>query len=285
MTRKNIKSKTKPYNESEKLKIILRKVEEELLDHRRLLSIAQISKETNIPLRRCKKLCSQLKKEQRLAFVFEGRRGLPTIVFPYNRLQDILNQERPPEWIVNYEFQEERSVADEINKLLKDKDKYDKFKRLLYTSDETLEEAVAFTLEWLGFQNVKHYKEIADSHDIEFEYQGNLAVIEVFSASGGITKDKINQLNNWVDNIIEQGKSPDKVQGFLIVNHFRGDKPDERGDPLAPNLRRLLKRHRLKFLTTIFLYNIVKDRIENNITDDEARQKVWNGEPINEEAS
>jgi len=158
---------------------------------------------------------------------------------------------------------------------------YDMFERLLYRTDIPLEEAVAFTLNYLDFQNVIHHKENRDYADITFDYDKIKVLVEVEGTTKQGDKDKVLQLEGWVKAEIEKGeKDPAQIQGFFIVNHFRETNPENREDPLTKHAKTFLKHYHFRFLTTYFLFKIVKQVNDGKLDTKNARQILWEGEKI-----
>jgi hypothetical protein len=192
----------------------------------------------------------------------------------------IMTQKRPP-WIQKYEFAERGKLDSEIKRLTGENSKFDTLERLLYLTDIPLENAVAFTLDFLGFKSVVHQVDTKDYADIIFERESVLALVEVEGPTKQGDKTKILQLDGWVKVVMEkQGKDPDDIQGFFVVNHYREQDPDSRGDPLTDQARKFLKRYRFRFFTTYYLYKVAKDFLTGVISQREAQDKIWEGERI-----
>ena len=154
------------------------------------------------------------------------------------------------------------------------------FERLLYTTDIPLQEAVAFALEWLGFLDVKHYKEDPDNPDVTFMYKDIKALVEIEGTTKASDKNKALQLDGWMTReIMDLNRKAGELKGFLIVNHFREMEPEKRGDPLTTHAKEFLKLKQSYFFTTCFLFNIVKD-VMDGLSKEEAQKKVWEGEKI-----
>ena len=71
---------------------------------------------------------------------------------------------------------------------------YELFKRLLYTTDFALEEAVAFALSWLEFEDVIHNKDNTDNPDVTFKHDGKKALVEIEGTTKAGGKAKVLQL-------------------------------------------------------------------------------------------
>ena len=240
--------------------------------------VTDISKLTGLPKPKCTGICNQLIKKNQLYKVFGGA-GLPTIVLPHDMMQVVLRTQSKPKWMVKYSFKEKSNLDNEIAKLSSRVAEYEMFERLLYMTDIPLEEAVAFALEWLDFQDVKHYKEDTDNPDVTFVYKGIKAIVEIEGTTKAGDKSKAQQLEGWLRKEINSGMKASELKGFFVVNHFRETEPENRGDPLTPYAKEYLKLYHCHFLTTYFLFNMVKD-VMNGLSKEEARKKVWEGEKI-----
>jgi hypothetical protein len=190
--------------------------------------------------------------------------------------------QKKPSWLQqNYAFREKADVESKIQELNRDYVQYDMFERLLYRTDTPLEEAVAFTLRWLGFRKVEHHIKNKDYADVTFEHEQTKALAEIEGTAGQGDKRKVLQLDGWVKMEIENGeRDPSAIQGFFIVNHFRDDDPESRGQPLTVQAKRFMNYYRFRFLTTYFLYKVVKQVKEDVLSKEDARNRVWEGEKI-----
>ena len=241
--------------------------------------VTDVSKLTNIPKPKCTDICNQLIGQKQLYRVFGGA-GLPTVVLPYDMMQVVLRAQAKPGWMAKYSFEEKNNLDSEIKKLSSKVTEYEMFERLLYTTDIPLQEAVAFALEWLGFQDVKHYKEDTDNPDVTFMYEGIKALVEIEGTTKAGDKDKAQQLDGWMKReIINFSRKASELKGFLVVNHFRETEPERRGNSLTTHAKEFLKLNQSHFFTTYFLFNIVKE-VKGGLSKEKARKKVWEGEKI-----
>ena len=240
--------------------------------------VTDIAKLTDIPRPKCLGICNQLIEQKQLYRVFGGE-GLPTVVLPYDMMQVVLRTQAKPQWMVKHSFEEKSKLDKEIEKLNSKVAEYEMFERLLYTTDIPLEEAVAFVLDWLGFQDVKHHKEDKDNPDVAFKYESIKALTEIEGTTKAGDKKKAQQLEGWLRKEINSGMKASELKGFFVVNHFRETEPENRGDPLTPYAKEYLKLYHCHFLTTYFLFNVVKD-VMDGLSKEEAQKKVWEGEKI-----
>jgi hypothetical protein len=133
--------------------------------------------------------------------------------------------------MTEHSFKEKTELDDQINKLISKVTEYEIFERLLYPTDIPLEEAVAFVLEWLGFEDVVHHKEDKDNPDITLIYEGVKALVEIEGTTKAGDKIKAQQLDGWMKReIINFNRKASELKGFFIVNHFRETKPEKRGE-------------------------------------------------------
>lgn len=236
--------------------------------------LSDIAKQSGLPIAMCRQVCENLVEQDKLQIVFEGK-GLPTIVAPYEMMQAMLRTQPKPKWMNEYEFEEKAQLDKQIWELQKKTYDYEMFERLLYATDIPLEEAVAFTLKWLDFNNVEHHTD-TNKPEITFEHNVVKALVEVEGTIKASDKGKVQQLAGWITQEIEGGRKVEELQGFLVVNHYREKNPSERGDPLTPHAKQFLKFNRSRFFTTFFLFNIVRE-VMNGLPKSEARRKVWGG--------
>lgn len=189
--------------------------------------------------------------------------------------------QKKPDWLPSYGFSEKTALSEQIEKLQKQALQYEQFERLIYAADIPLEEAIAYTLEWLGFTNVVHHKDDPDNPDVTFEHDGIRALLEAEGTTKAGPKDKISQLNGWIQRELSAGADASKLCGFFAVNHFRDVEPAKRGDPLTPHAKQFLRYYsKLSYFTTTFLFDIVKQVASGTLSREDARKRVWEGEKI-----
>ncbi|MEM2154618.1 MAG: hypothetical protein QXY76_06870 [Nitrososphaeria archaeon] len=258
---------------------VMQAITEHFFQTHKFPSIKQIAKNSDLSVNKCRKICDFLARQNQLYIVFDGK-GLSTVYITYDMMQSLLKFQKKPDWLSNYIFKDEQILHEELSKLNNQLSVYDKFKMLLYSTDILLEEAVAFTFEWLDFSNINHYKDKPDNPDITFEYNGIKAIVEVVGTNKSADKDKATQLGSWIQRELNAGKRVEDIQGILVVNHYKEKEPQSRGPPLTPHAIEFLKLYKCKFFTTTFLFNIVKQVIEGTSTKEDARNKVWQGEPF-----
>ena len=273
-----MKSVSKTYSDAEYEKVMER-VREHIFQTHNFPQVTDVAKLTGVSKPRCLGICNQLIEQKQLYRVFSGE-GLPTVVLPYDMMQVVLRTQARPKWMVKHSFEEKSKLDKEIEKLSSKVAEYEMFERLLYTTDIPLEEAVAFALDWLDFQDIKHYKEDKDNPDVTFIYEGIKALVEIEGITKAGDKNKALQLDGWMTReIIDFNRKASELKGFLIVNHFRELDPEKRGDPLTTHGKEFLKLKQSYFFTTCFLFNIIKD-VMDGLSKEEARKKVWEGEKI-----
>ncbi len=261
---------------------VMQTIEEYIFQNHRFPSKSMVAGLSQIPAKKCDIIVNKLMEMNQLYSVFGGGKGFPEVVLPYDMMQGVIMTQKKPSWLQqNYQFQEKSEIESKIQALNKDFVQYDMFERLLYRTDIPLEEAVAFTLEWLGFRKVEHHVKNKEYADVTFEYDQIKALAEVEGTAGQCDKKKVLQLDGWFKVEIEKGeKDPSQLQGFIIVNHFREDDPETRSSPLTDQAKKFLMRYNFRLLTTYVLYKIVRDVKEGRLSKEEAQKKIWEGEKI-----
>lgn len=260
-------------------KKVIESVKDYIFLNHRLPQVTAIAELTGIAKSRCNDICKQLIGQKQLYEAFGGPR-LPTVILPYDMMQAILRIQSKPNWMNKYSIKEKSELDSEIATLNSKVTEYEMFERLLYTTDIPLEEAVAFVLKWLGFEDVMHYIENKDNPDITFIYERIKALVEIEGTTKSGDKGKAQQLDGWMKReITNSNKKANELKGFFVVNHFRETDPEKRGEPLTPHAKEFLKLNQSRFFTTYFLFNIAKN-IMAGLSKKEAREKVWEGEKI-----
>lgn len=258
---------------------VMEVVREYIFKTHKFPQITDVSKLSSIPKAKCRQICNQLVTQKQLYPAFSGP-SLPTVLLPYDMMQGILRMQSKPNWLAKHSFREAMEIELETKKLGEKIVSYEQFERLLYTTDIPLEEALAFTLNWLGFVNVHHFKEDTDNPDITFDYENIKALVEVEGTTRAGDKRKIQQLAGWMEKEIAKfNKKKEELQGIFIVNHFREIEPDKRGEPLTQHAKEFLKLYQCRFLTTYFLFKIV-NKVMTGLSKERARETIWEGEKI-----
>jgi len=259
-------------------KRVLNAIEQHIRDTHTLCSIKDIHEMTGIGYDRCKTLVHHLLGNQ-LVKVYHHKRA--TLVVPKNMWNHVLRMQGKPDWLSDSAFKEEVTIMNKIRSQNEMLNKFEKFKTLLYGTSTPLEEAVAFSLDFLGFENVKHLGG-ADEHDVEFTSGNTKYILEVSGSFEFIRKDKPKDLNEWIEKEALKEENKDRnLKGLLAVNPYRNDKPDQRKDILSKAAKKLIKKvYRFNVLTTVTLFNLVRDMHYNKISQKEARKKVLSGDVV-----
>lgn len=277
------KSRRNSANSAEEYRLVMDAVRDIVFRTHRFPSVSQVSEQCGIPVGRCKDLCSQLCRQKQLYEVFGGGKGLPTVVLPYDMFEAIRRTQPKPDWLSNPEFGfSEKPVLEQKLDEIKDKMRaYEMYERLLYATDIPLEEAVAFALEVIGFRNVVHHKDDPDNADVTFEHNGKHILVEVEGTTKAGDKRKVLQLDGWMRREIEtKGRTRAQLQGLFIVNHFRESKPNERGSPLTDHAKEFLKHYGFQFMTTLSMFELLRDCEQEKLEKEKARETILVGESI-----
>ena len=164
------KDEAKP-DPGEDFRNVMQAVRDFIFDKHQFPQVNDIVESTGIQKPRCNEVVDQLIRQKQLYVAFEGG-GLPRIILLYDMMQGVLMTQKKPDWLATCGFSEKTVIADQIEKLQKDAIQYEQFERLLYAADIPLEEAIAYALDWLKFENVVHHKDDSNNADITFEYNG-----------------------------------------------------------------------------------------------------------------
>lgn len=147
----------------------------------------------------------------------------------------------------------------------------------MYRTDIPLEDSVECALKLVEFENVQRYPD-KNNQDITFTAKGKKFISEVKGKSKEAEKADILQLDGWVKAEVEKGTEPDTLVGMLFINHFRGDPPDQRGEFLGQHAKRFAKMYRFKVLTTVRLFQLVQQVLQESLTKEKARDLITEGE-------
>ena len=193
-----------------------------------------------------------------------------------------------PDWIremrVPGEEQIEKRIEKSVNKIKIEKKEIEKskremqsitrFRKLLYTEDEELEQIVRATFRELGAKVIEPKEKNKEDGWIETKF--GKAVLEIKKAAKSANRAHTRQLDNWVGNCIANGK---KCKGILVMNHY-GDKPlKERKEPFPSDVRDHAKEARpgnpFCLLTTVELFRAFCAFKEGKVPSDKIFMKIF----------
>jgi hypothetical protein len=260
------------------IEMVYNSIEDFIQMNHKLCFIKDITETTGLPKSKCEKILNFLKKKERIKIIFKAQ-SQPTIYLPTYMFEGILQLQRKPSWLKNYNFLEKKNQLREIEKLREEINKYEIIERLLYGTGKPLEQSVAFSLNLIGFEDVElHDNE--DDRDISFKHEEKNYLLEVQGTTKQGDKRKINQLRGWKETSVIRGFDIENTKGIFVVNHYRNFDPDKRKDPLTDHAKKFLKLYHFKYFTTFFLFKIVKNFINNNISLQNAIKQILEGEKI-----
>ena len=176
---------------------------------------------------------------------FDGAKGsvifLPPLETPKKSLDKIFEilgfngPTPPPEWASNVKISrishyEEKitKIENEITKQQQEKNKFSSqleklrnFRKLVYETDDELENTVMDALKLLGLSKVR--KGNPGKDDLLFDFSKNktfsLCSVEIKGITGSLKLRDLRQSNNWVEDHMEYSKI--KAKGLVICNTFR----------------------------------------------------------------
>jgi len=167
-----------------------------------------------------------------------------------------------PEWVNEYPtgteskaYKEVALLQDQIDSITQQQDALkeqidseQKWKMLLYTTGEELENIVFKALEYLEIDYSKPTKKGVEDGHIHDSKFGDWT-LEIKGRSGQIKLSDIRQLKQWS----EENEAP----GLLIENSFCNDTPMDRTDPLASNAKILADNTGITMISTFTLFQAV----------------------------
>ncbi len=265
---------------SDDFKKVMQVITSHIYEKHKLCDGKWIRKKTGLSDPRVRDVIKILAGQKQLYEIYSGGEGKPNLYIPYRMMHDILMLQARPEWVTGYEFPEKKGRIGEIQEKREEIHEYEMLERLLYCTDIPLQEAVAFALSDLGFEGVVHHAEIDDSHDVEFQYEGRLRLIEVKGKGEAADKGDVQQLSGWVDKKLDEGMKSEEVDGLLAINHYRYDDPSMRKDPVTAKGKEFLKARQFRYFTGVFLFDLVREVRKQQITRDEAQKRLVAGEPM-----
>lgn len=183
---------------------------------------------------------------------------------------EVDSQEAAPDWIDDFSVPQEAELQqaisetqsqiselqDELTEKQETLSEKSEIKTLLYGNEDELENLVPEVLRELGLDvdgEVSHHRDAL----IKLDNERRIAV-EITGLSGGISRDKCRQLNEWVTSLeLDDLENEFEYSGLLIVNPLRRQPPRERSGYLTPHLEEFMEERGHKILTTPTLFELV----------------------------
>lgn len=269
-------ARTKKRLEEEELKAVRDAIEEYISEKHKFCSIKEIVEITNFSKSKCKSILDELIKKSFVYKAFESR-GSPTIYMLNYMMQEVLRMQSRPKWVENYAFEEKKEILKKIGKSREELSNFEMRERLLYSTGIPLEESVAEALNFLQFKDVKHHKN-KDACDVSFNHGSKKYLLEIEGTKKQGNKKKILQLDGWRREELDRDADSDDIVCIFVVNALRERPPNERASPLTPHAINYLKSYKFRFLTTLFLFDLVKKVHNKEINEVQAQKRVIKGE-------
>jgi hypothetical protein len=182
-----------------------------------------------------------------------------------------------PEWLNDYLVPHVKALNDQIEKLLDEKEKYDRIAYVLYGTGEELETSVMLLLKEFG---------------LEVELQPRGANIDLkarhpklhtdFAVEVTGTKDTIHKDNNKITQAWQYlndraGTAEEKDRLVVIANtQYHLDPKERKRESYSPNTAKLLSKNGVLMITTLQLYELWKAIYEGRRSADDVIQELYN---------
>lgn len=255
-------------------------VEDYISNHQELCTVKEIMSETSFKRKKCEKVLQELVNKDLITLAYKSRgKGSASIYVPKYMMIELLRKQKKPRWTDNYTLEEKKALLTRIQDMQTKIDEFEKLEMLLYASGIPLEEAVCYSMKFLGFRDPMHDAKNKNDADISLFHEGKLYMIEIKGKKGQGNKDDVLQLEGWVTKKIEENQMKnDDIIGILAVNHNRQEDPEEREEPLTAIAKEFMKRYSFRLISTPFLYDLVGKVVRGSLPKDEARNIFLEGE-------
>lgn len=275
--------KHKPFDEKE-IEKIYSFVKEFIIKNKSFCTVKEISEGVGLSYQQVNKYINHLINSGRFKVVFRAPKKI-MLVAPNDIVESLSKfYAPPPYWLSQYLFPEKLELIEQKNKLDKQLQDFEQFELLLTSSGSDLVNAVGHSLRFLGFNVTITEKE--GHQDLEVSDEKYFAIIEVKGLDGFA---KIKELRQVVDyNLrMREETNRDDFATILLVNHFRHNPPEERGEPFSREvLSAVKKQYRfITLMTTVSLYKAIGEAISGKSTKDMVKEKFKSGRlayPIDE---
>jgi hypothetical protein len=258
---------------------VLRAIERHVRENHQVCGVGDVEAATGLSRGRCEDILQHLLgNELESVYGKSWGRGTLRLYIPKYMWDSVLRSEKKPEWVDSeYSFEGEVKTQRSIQNHIEQLNEFARFKRLLYGIGTALEEAVAYSLDYLGFEGVEHLGG-DDEHDVEFTMDDQKFIVEVGGSSSLIRKDKPKDLVEWMKKASLQEENKDfSLNGILIVNPHNETTPAERGQVLSNPAKKVMQTFHYKMLTTYALFELVHGVYQGDMGKEEARSKLLRG--------
>lgn len=189
-----------------------------------------------------------------------------------------------PKWISQYQLPGEAEAARRLEEAKEAMAGFESAKGVLYLYDKELTEAIQILLEDMGYR-AKNL-EIEGKFDIEIRLGEARGVLE----AKGLTKHaNATHLRQLMDHyVLEREVANEKnqeadIKGIFVVNHFREEHPDERGEPFTREAKNIGERFEFCLMTTVQLHRMYCDWKSGKTNLDEIHNNIWEAKGVLED--
>jgi len=221
-----------------------------------------------------------------------------TVEVLVNSLRGMEFKEEEPDWVskvdlpgiaeLNRHIHEENKIVEEttrkIQKLNKEKAQTEKYRKLLWTNDKPLEDAVKDAFILLGFEEVRggRSRELEDCV-IDLKTTGEFVhgIMEVKGREKRTSLDDMNQCFKWVNQY--RVKEKKKVKGIFLPNQFRRTETLDSKKRLTfePNEIEFAQDFKICVLPTSELFKAVVHILKGNkLSRNEIEKRILEANPI-----
>lgn len=181
-----------------------------------------------------------------------------------------------PDWIGTYVLSGEEQAAEKFKVAKAKMEKFESAKALLYMHGKRLTASVRNILEELGYES--RDTEDEGRHDIEIEQKGHTGFVEVKGLKRHAGAKDLRQLSDHYsqarEDAEEKGEDVD-IKGIFVVNHYREEHPDKRGEPFTGEAERIGKRDQFCLVTTVHLHRMYSDLLSGKLSREEIHERIW----------
>ena len=204
-------------------------IEDHIADTGKLPSTPDIIKVAGQPDKQLRKDLDLLVKDRLLVIVYEAPKN-PTIFMPSYMYDALIRGQKVPDWINQYRFSRGSQIRESIRTQQAELTELHRIESLLYATGRNLEEAVVASIRKLEFSGLQVTYDDPDKWDLSFEYDGRVYLCDVKGKSKWVDKKDVAQLSQWLQKYVDENSEvdPDKIDGLLVVNHFKDLAPSER---------------------------------------------------------
>ena len=186
---------------------------------------------------------------------------------------------KKPSWMDDFDKLGRRNLKTKLNEIKNKIEVIETVEKLLYTYDTSLEQAVHYIFDFLGFQRIPS---ITNRSDIIYTYKEIRLVVEVKGLKKQAKETSLQQLFRWKSDELKKkeiGEIPDeqKIKYIFVCNSEREIDPLKRRQPFEKNAIKQAENNEWGLLSTFELFKAYVDLQNKKIQKEDLINAITSG--------